>query len=56
MKQYHLGEETAQDVLKKLMLIRAAIVTYPKSMRWKLRSHIGTRLAWRKEVEMQNKE
>jgi hypothetical protein len=55
MRQYHLGEATAHDVLKKLMLIRTAIVAYPKSVRWRLRSHIGTRLAWRREVELQNK-
>ena len=55
MRQYHLKEEVAQEVLKRLMLIRSAIVTYPKSMRWRLRSRIGKRLAWRKEVEMQNK-
>jgi hypothetical protein len=56
MRQYHLGQETAQGVLKTLMLIREAIVTHPKSVRWKFRSHIGTRLAWRRDVELQNKE
>ncbi len=55
MRQYHLEEQTAQDVLRRLMLIREAIVSHPKSVKWRLRSHIGRRLAWRKEVEMQNK-
>ena len=55
MKQYHLKEDIAQEVLKRLMLIREAIVSHPKSVKWRLRSHIGKRIAWRKEVEMQNK-
>ncbi len=55
MRQYHLKEEIAQEVLKRLMLIREAIASHPKSVKWRLRSHIGKRLAWRKEVEMQNK-
>jgi len=56
MENYQFKDEVAQDIRKKFIAIKKAISDYPKSARWKLRSHIGKRLAWKKKVELENRE
>jgi len=56
IKNYQFKDEVAQDVRKKFIVIKTAISDYPKSAKWKLRSHIGKRLAWKKKVELESRE
>ncbi|MBN2230822.1 MAG: hypothetical protein JW779_14630 [Candidatus Thorarchaeota archaeon] len=51
---YQLDEVVAREVLKRLALIKQRIVDHPKSLRWKLRNHVGKRLQWRKIVELEH--
>jgi hypothetical protein len=54
MKTYHFEEAVSQEIRRKFGEIREAIEDHPKSFRWTLRSHLGKRLAWRSEVELEN--
>jgi hypothetical protein len=56
MKNYQFNDVVAQDIQKKFLQMKKAISNYPKSARWKLRSYIGKRLAWKKKVELESRE
>jgi hypothetical protein len=49
------GEAFSDDdrarVESRLSAVREAIEHEPKSLRWRLRARVGTRVPWRREVE-----
>jgi len=46
-----VGEEDRQDVLQKISLLRQRIDDEPKTLRWRMRARLGTRIPWYREVE-----
>jgi len=48
---YDLSDEEMALVYGRLAAIREAIETEEKTVRWKLRARVGTRVAWRREIE-----
>lgn len=46
-----ISEEDRRDVLNKVSLLRDRIEREPKSMRWRMRAKIGTRIPWYRDVE-----
>jgi hypothetical protein len=46
-----LGEEEAQTIKRRLVSIQKAMDNAPKSMGWKMRAKVGTRVRWYEEVE-----
>jgi hypothetical protein len=48
---YDLSDEEMALVYGRLAAIREAIETEEKTVRWRLRARVGTRVAWRREIE-----
>ena len=46
-----LGEAEAQTIKKRLVALEKAMDEAPKTMAWKMRARIGTRVRWYEEVE-----
>jgi hypothetical protein len=46
-----LGEDEAQVVKRRLVTLQKAMDEAPKTMSWKMRARIGTRVRWYEEVE-----
>ncbi|MEW6547361.1 MAG: hypothetical protein AB1446_10705 [Bacillota bacterium] len=44
-------EEDRRDVLDKISLLRKHIQDEPKSLKWRMRARLGTRVPWYREVE-----
>lgn len=49
--QIELGEEEALTVKRRLVAIEKAMDEAPKTMAWKMRARVGTRVRWYEEVE-----
>jgi hypothetical protein len=49
--EVELDEEEAQTVKRRLVAIEKAMDEAPKTMAWKMRAKIGTRMRWYEEVE-----
>ena len=49
--EYRLPDADEARVRGAAVRLRAAVVAHDKSLRWRLRARVGTRLAWRREVE-----
>jgi hypothetical protein len=47
----NLSEEQIEVIAKRLVTIREAIESAPKTLAWKMRAKVGTRVRWYKEVE-----
>jgi hypothetical protein len=47
----NLSEEQIEVIAKRLVTIREAIESAPKTLAWKMRAKLGTRVRWYKEVE-----
>jgi hypothetical protein len=50
-EKVELDEEDAQTIKRRLVIIQKAMDDAPKSMAWKMRAKIGTRVRWYEEVE-----
>jgi hypothetical protein len=50
-EQIELGAEEAQTIKRRLVAIDKAMDAAPKTMAWKMRARIGTRVRWYEEVE-----
>ena len=46
-----LDEQEAQTIMKRLVTLEKAMDDAPKTMAWKMRARIGTRVRWYEEVE-----
>lgn len=46
-----VGPEDREDVLGKIARLRKRIDDEPKSLRWRMRARVGTRVPWYREVE-----
>lgn len=46
-----VGDDDRRDVLDKIALLRERIEREPKTMRWRMRARLGTRVPWYREVE-----
>jgi len=46
-----LDEQEAQTIMKRLVTLERAMDDAPKTMAWKMRARIGTRVRWYEEVE-----
>ena len=50
-EQIELGAKEAQTIKRRLVAIDKAMDAAPKTMAWKMRARIGTRVRWYEEVE-----
>jgi uncharacterized protein YabE (DUF348 family) len=50
-EQIELDAEDAQTIKRRLVAIDKAMDAAPKTMAWKMRARIGTRVRWYEEVE-----
>jgi hypothetical protein len=50
-EEVDLAEEDAQTIKRRLVALQKAMDEAPKTMAWKLRARIGTRVRWYEEVE-----
>ncbi len=50
-REIELGENQVQTVDKRLAVIQEAIDVTPKTLAWKMRAKVGTRVRWYEEVE-----
>lgn len=50
-REGRIDDREREDVLAKIEMIRNAIESAPKSLRWRIRAKIGTRMKWYTDVE-----
>lgn len=53
LDRYELSPEERERVSRRLGLIRETVQDRPKSLGWKIRSRIGRRVRWHRDVEGQ---